>query len=298
MKLSESDVSGAVSEYTREIPAILVKAGSGHPDLSSLPVNMVLYCLQSGQGGVVARAFSDTLSCDGPAEKVASAEVLSDMEKLAHVFDVSAAVQLVEGMSPVELLLKAAAKVLGDVDVNLPGATRTHGTVNANFSVPFDKEAASGFDEAGRDLLTPDPETAVRVARSHYPSLRKEAQVLEVTLDRGYRQTVNGMDTLQVGLEEFDITKLAGACLALEALAKLASESDHPEVDRATRAVLARCPAARKVSNVWVLEKAGTAAMFMNDPYTLALCIRGLAAEGAYGEAAKLAAVKDLEAIA
>ena len=78
---------------------------------------------------------------------------------------------------------------------------------------------------------------------------------------------------------------------AVKAIGELLGSAD-PESEFKIKLIISKFPKLRKAQNIEAFDKAGSAAMFAGDAYSLALSVIGLAAEGVYGQAAKQEAIK------
>jgi hypothetical protein len=280
----------AAGEYLREIPADLLKKGEAYEPLTGIDPELTAFCLSQGGGGRLAWAINERLhGRPYSVEKVASGDnqefckVLerglafeSFLRKMAS--GISQAVDLgktiTKSASVEDHLVKLAEQVVGTADLGDPRFTRQHGLVdNATFQA-LTKSAAvrmSGLSEHYGSR-----ETAVlRTARSAFPSVRQEKVAAEVKVDALLRSLPCRQLEVNGTWMPIDTTKQAS-----EALDAAMSYPDDPDFNYKTRMILAKHPEIRRERNIACFQKAGSAALFHNDPYTLGLCILGLAHEG------------------
>lgn len=317
----DNRISVAVEVMLKEIPADLVKNSTA--DLSSIPTWLVAYCLNSGRFSKAAYIINELRQGHKfirevePGDSDAIMQTFKDgvnlmqaMSKLANIAHGVIAKRCEEQhVSPEVLAVKLAKEVVGEQDVDSPGATRRFGVVKSAAFAPMTKNAAVTALSVNR--IT-DAEMATefhRFIKSAYPSIRyydqraawdfeeqlkklaEDTKEVEVKKSEGTcDDDPNGCDGDEGECEmtNMPVEKITDGVKAIGELLK----SADPEAEFKIKVIISKFPKLRKAQNIEALDKAGSAAMFTGDTYSLALSVIGLAAEGIYGQAAKQEAIK------
>lgn len=305
-------ISVAAEVMLKEIPVDLVKNSTA--DLSSIPMWLTAYCLGTGKFSKAAYMINELRQGHKFTREVEAGDtdgimqtfkdgvnLMQAMNKLASAAHDSISKQCNKlGVTPAVLAVKLAKEIIGEDDVDAPGASRRFGVLKSASFAPMTKNAAATALSINRITDQRVSTDFHRFVKSAYPSVRfldqmatweLEQQITKIAEDTKEIEVKKESDECDEGecsVENMSVDKITDGVKAIGELMKGAD----PEAEFKIKIIISKFPKLRKAQNIEAFDKAGSAAMFAGDTYSLALSVIGLAAEGVYGQAAKQEAIK------
>jgi len=281
----------AVGEYLREMPVKLIKlaCSNGYDNLSDFDPHMIAFGMRHGCGGRVSWLINERDHGRKLTQKVASGDDKAFFDVLKRGYALGKACNLykssikqamcgsLNGRTIHEFLADTASDIIGTGDAGTPGFRRLIGLPKeshgyGNISKTAAVKVASAHGSGSGSML--------RGLWWAYPSLRKAAQAVAIA----QYERVRNSGVKSASAKDID-----------SALFDMALSSHDDGLEDISNAILANDEIRRRKQRE-VFEKAGAAALVHHDPHSLALCVHGLAVDGAFGLPAQLRAMNKLAA--